>query len=108
MDLDISSQWDYIYEYWKERDPSPKTSKNELLIQLNERVNYVNNKFSILMPGWKTDRGEIYIIYGPPYSVDSYYDNRRMINFETWYYSDKEFIFSDERSFGEMQLIKQF
>ena len=107
-DLKEEDQVTFVSDYLDSKDPDPTTEINEFLEIIKTRFEYVNDNFSKHDIGWRTDRGEIYIIYGPPYSVDSYYDNKRMINFEKWYYNDKEFIFSDERSFGEMQLIRQF
>ena len=107
-ELDISSQWDYIYEYWKERDPSPKTSKNELLIQLNERVNFVNKNFSILRPGWKTDRGRIYIVYGRPQYIDESYRDEMGYTYQKWGYpSGKQFIFIDRNMSGNYSLYQE-
>ena len=108
MDLDISSQWDYIYEYWKERDPSPKTSKNELLIQLNERVNFVNKNFSILQTGWKTDRGRVYIVYGRPQYIDESYRDEMGYTYQKWGYpSGKQFIFIDRNMSGDYLLYQE-
>ena len=98
----------FILEYIDSRNIDPNNQTNEFLDIIKIRFNYVNKNFSQYNVGWKTDRGKIYIINGPPNSIDSYYDNRRMINFEKWYYTDKEFLFSDERSFGEMELMSQF
>ena len=44
-----SDRWQYINKYWKEKDPSPETPENELLIELNERVRYSKKNFSILI-----------------------------------------------------------
>ena len=108
MDLDISSQWDYIYEYWKEKDPSPKTSKNELLIQLNERVNFVNKNFSMIKPGWQTDRGRVYIVYGRPQFIDESYRDEMGHTFQKWRYpSGKQFIFIDRNMSGDYSLYQE-
>ena len=105
--LDKQQQIRYISDYIDSKDPEEDTKSNEFLEIIKIRYDYVNNNFSNYNVGWKTDRGKVYIIHGPPLTVDSFYDNIKMINFEKWYYQDKEFIFSDERTFGEMQLINQ-
>ena len=106
-DLDESSQLDYIREYWKEKDPSSETDENELLLQLNERVKFVNKNFSILMPGWRSDRGRIYIIYGPP-QYDKSYKDQRGYNYQKWVYpSGKQFIFIDSRMSGDYSLYRE-
>ena len=106
--LPEQQQKTFILEYIDSRNIDPNNQTNEFLDIIKIRFNYVNKNFSQYNVGWKTDKGKIYIINGPPNSIDSYYDNRRMINFEKWYYTDKEFLFSDERSFGEMELMSQF
>ena len=55
-----------FYSLWKERDPTPNTERNELMEEYYERVSYVNEHFDGWQPGWETDRGMIYILFGPP------------------------------------------
>ena len=106
--MDELSQWDYIDDYWKENDPSPKTEKNELLLQLNDRVKYSNKDFSILMPGWKSDRGRIYIIYGPPQYIDESYRDKMGYTYQKWVYpSGKQFIFVDRSMSGDYSLYRE-
>jgi len=107
-DMDEPSQWDYINEYWKEKDPTPETDENELLIQLNERVKFVNKNFSILMPGWSSDRGRIYIIYGPPQYVDEAYQDQMGYTYQKWVYPNgKQFIFIDRSMSGDYSLYRE-
>ena len=92
--MEESAQWDYIEKYWEEKDPSPGTKENELLDQFNERTKYVNKFFSILMPGWRSDRGRIYIIYGPPRQIDESYDDNAGNAYQKWIYPNgRQFIF---------------
>ena len=107
QDMDESSQWNYIDEYWKEKDPSPETEGNELLIQLNNRVEFVNKKFSIIIPGWKSDRGRIYIIYGKP-KYDESYQDQMGYTYQKWVYSSgKQFIFIDRSMSGDYSLFRE-
>ena len=107
-DMEESSQWDYIYEYWDEKDPSPETIKNELLIQLNDRVKYVNKNYSILMPGWRSDRGRIYIIYGQPQYVDESYQDTMGYTYQKWVYPNgKQFIFIDRSMSGDYSIYQE-
>ncbi|SVC45713.1 uncharacterized protein METZ01_LOCUS298567, partial [marine metagenome] len=82
-----SERWEAIDTYWKEKDPSPKTPENELLEELNERVKFSNKNFSILMDGWKSDRGRTYIIYGEPHLMDDYYHDNMGYQYQKWVYS---------------------
>src|ERR1700749_4470639 len=56
----------FIEQFWRRRDPDPDTEVNEYLEEHYERVAYANQHFTSGIPGWKTDRGRIYLMYGPP------------------------------------------
>jgi GWxTD domain-containing protein len=56
----------FIEEFWRRRDPDPDTDENEFKEEYYERIAYTNEHFSSGIPGWKTDRGRIYIMYGKP------------------------------------------
>ena len=102
---DESETWEAINIYWKEKDPVPETDKNELLNELNERVRFSNKNFSILMHGWRSDRGRIYIIYGEPQIVDETYRDNRGYNYQKWVYANgKEFLFIDRTMSGDYTL----
>ena len=61
----------FIEEFWRRRDPDPDTDENEFKEEYYERIAYANEHFSSGIPGWKTDRGRIYIIWGPPDEIES-------------------------------------
>ncbi len=63
----------FIEQFWLRRDPDPETADNEFREEHYRRIAYANDHFSIGAPGWKTDRGRIYIIHGPPDSIE-YHD----------------------------------
>ena len=56
----------FIEEFWRRRDPDPDTDENEFKEEYYERIAYANEHFSSGIPGWKTDRGRIWIMYGKP------------------------------------------
>lgn len=56
----------FIEQFWLRRDKSPETAENEYKIEHYRRILYANEKFTAGIPGWKTDRGRIYIMFGPP------------------------------------------
>ena len=62
----------FIEQFWVRRDPTPDTSENEYKEEYDRRVAYANEHFAAGTPGWKTDRGRIYILHGPPDSIDSH------------------------------------
>jgi len=56
----------FIEQFWLRRDPTPDTEENEYREEHYRRIAYTNDQFASGIPGWKTDRGMIYIKYGPP------------------------------------------
>ena len=105
---DESEKWEAINTYWKEKDPTPETNENELLSELNDRVKFSNKNFSILMHGWRSDRGRIYIIYGEPQMVDESYRDNRGYNYQKWVYANgKEFLFIDRTMSGDYTLYQE-
>ena len=62
---------DFITAFWKRRNPNPGSPENAFKEEHYRRIAYANEHFDANVPGWKTDRGRIYIIYGPPNSVES-------------------------------------
>ncbi|HTS75478.1 MAG TPA: GWxTD domain-containing protein [Bryobacteraceae bacterium] len=63
----------FIKDFWLFRDPTPGTPKNEFKEEHYRRIAYANAHFkSPTLAGWKTDRGRIYIVYGPPDEIESH------------------------------------
>ena len=62
----------FIENFWARRDPTPDTAENEYKEEHYRRIAYANEHFAAGMPGWRTDRGRIYIMYGPPDTIDSH------------------------------------
>jgi len=62
----------FIEQFWLRRDPSPDTAENEFKEEHYRRIAYANERFASGIPGWKTDRGRIYITYGPPDENESH------------------------------------
>ncbi|MGH9501726.1 MAG: GWxTD domain-containing protein [Terriglobales bacterium] len=62
----------FIEGFWQRRDPTPDTIENEFKEEHYRRMAYANEHFAAGIPGWKTDRGRIYIMYGPADEIDSH------------------------------------
>jgi GWxTD domain-containing protein len=62
----------FIEQFWLRRDPTPGTPENEFKEEHYRRIAYTNDHFAAAIPGWKTDRGRIYITYGPPDEKESH------------------------------------
>jgi GWxTD domain-containing protein len=62
----------FIEQFWLRRDPTPDTAENEYKEEHYRRIAYANEHFAAGIPGWKTDRGRIYIVYGPADEIESH------------------------------------
>lgn len=112
---DEAGKKEFITEFWEKRDINPATDVNEGKRIFNERIAYCNEWFWSFSKsrgtataddkskdmGWKTDRGRIYIILGPPdyinYNSSARWDTERYVGAlrnasEAWYYSRFELI----------------
>jgi GWxTD domain-containing protein len=62
----------FIEEFWRRRNPDPDSPENTYREEHYRRIAYANERFSSGVPGWKTDRGHMYILWGPPDEIDSH------------------------------------
>src|SRR5690349_2844656 len=62
----------FIEAFWQRRDPTPDTAENEYKEEHYRRMAYANEHFAAGIPGWKTDRGRIYIMYGPADEIEAH------------------------------------
>jgi GWxTD domain-containing protein len=62
----------FIEQFWLRRDPTPDTEENEYKEEHYRRIAYANEHFPAGKAGWRTDRGRIYIVFGPPDEIDSH------------------------------------
>lgn len=62
----------FIEQFWRRRDPTPDTEENEYKEEHYRRIAYANERYASGIPGWKTDRGRIYITFGPPDEIESH------------------------------------
>jgi len=78
----------FIEQFWQRRDPTPSTVENEFKEEHYRRIAYANDHFAAGIPGWKTDRGRIYITYGPPDEKESHPSGNAAstVPFEQWLY----------------------
>ncbi len=116
----------FIEQFWLRRDPDPDTDSNEYREEYYQRIAYANEKFTSGIPGWKTDRGRIYIMFGKADQVESHpsggsYDRptwegggtTSTYPFEIWWYryiegvgSDIEIEFVDPTGSGEYRIAR--
>lgn len=81
----------FIEAFWRQRDPTPGTTENEFKTEHYRRVNYANYYLGRQspMPGWKTDRGRIYIILGEPNDIQHFESGQETYPAEVWFYQNK-------------------
>jgi GWxTD domain-containing protein len=93
--------------FWRQRDPTPDTPRNESLIEFIRRVHYSERHFQGYGPGWRSDMGRIYIRYGPPDQIESRAPTTESPQLEVWYYHNpfRRFVFADREGFGRYVLV---
>jgi len=93
-------------DFWKKKDPSPTTEKNELMDEYYSRIQYANKNFGHYIDGWKTDMGMIYVIFGAPSNIERHPFELDSKPYEVWTYYDlgREFVFVDMNGFGDYRL----
>jgi len=94
-------------EFWRKRNPSPGSQRNEKMEEYYSRVQYANEHFSHFMDGWRTDMGMTFIILGAPGAVDRHPFEIDSKPYEIWtYYEfDRQIVFVDNSGFGDYRLV---
>jgi len=114
-DLPLQAKNNFAKKFWERRDPTPGTMINEFKIEHYERFKYVNEAYSTFSApgtepnGWRSDRGRVYITYGPPSDEENFPSSLGELPWVKWNYNDVEggvyFIFVDESGYGNYRLI---
>ncbi|MBK6909588.1 MAG: GWxTD domain-containing protein [bacterium] len=93
-------------EFWKRRDPSPETPRNELMEEYYFRIDYADDKYSTHRAGWETDRGRVFILYGEPTDIERHPFESGSRPYEIWFYHNlnRRFVFVDYTGFGDYTL----
>ena len=111
--LSLQAKRRWMTDFWTARDPSPGTAKNEAREHFYGLIDYANREFAEAgrksTPGWRSDRGRIYIRYGAPSDV---YDQSRQTGptapYLVWKYTrgkELHFIFVDRTGIGAFRLV---
>ncbi|MBN2425957.1 MAG: GWxTD domain-containing protein [Calditrichaceae bacterium] len=107
QDSSLEAKQQFFKRFWKDRDPNPSTSVNELKDEYFKRVNYANKNFTAFgQDGWRTDRGRILIKFGFPDDVERHPFEMGSRPYEIWrYYTERKvFVFEDRTGFGDYRL----
>lgn len=76
---DKEARAEFIEDFWAKRDPDPDTEENEFKQEFFRRIEYANQRFKEGPPGWKTERGRIYIYLGPPDKFDEIFNHYEVV-----------------------------
>lgn len=110
---DADGQRRYLDKFWKDRDPSPGTQANEALTEYLVRYERANQQFSSQnRPGWKTDMGRVFVVYGPPAQVEKHDFEPNLPPYQIWYYFQLKdqptqtiFVFADKSGMSVPMLV---
>jgi len=101
-----------VATFWRQRDPDPATASNQLQEEFYRRVAFADMRFAAAnrdRSGWESDRGRIYIKYGPPREVHHQFAEQGAAPYEIWLYPDLalSFIFRDKTGSGDFELVNR-
>ncbi len=111
--LSLAAKRRFLTQFWQFRDPTPATPRNEAREAFYAKIEYANRTYGeksgrSALPGWRTDRGRIYIKYGPPSELL----DRRVAShgppYEVWRYTrgkEQYYLFVDRTGFGAYKLM---
>lgn len=106
--IDPDKEQEAVDRFWKEKDPTPGTDVNEAKNTFEDRVLLADELYTIqsYLPGWKTDRGRIFIKFGPPDEVveNNFPDNGYPYIIWIYYRMNKSYRFYDVGGFGNYEL----
>jgi GWxTD domain-containing protein len=99
-----------MFDFWMSRDEDRTTPQNEIKQEYFKRVSVANNQYKTgFREGWKTDRGRVYIVYGPPDEVERHANELDVKPYEIWFYNSiqggVQFIFGDRTGFSDYILL---
>jgi GWxTD domain-containing protein len=104
-ELPADGRDDFIAEFWARRDPDPDTAVNEYRLEYEDRVKKAAMMFhGEGRPGWLTDRGRIFILFGPPQERQTNPMDLGGNCREVWYYGSFPVLFIDEHCSGNFIL----
>jgi GWxTD domain-containing protein len=110
--LTVEGKRGFLRRFWAKRDPTPGTPQNEAQEDFYRRIAEANRRFreggAAEIPGWRTDRGRIFIKYGPPQDVLQRPQAGSTAPYEVWKYTRgrlSKYLFLDQTQFGNYALI---
>ena len=106
----VDAKREFLFNFWKIRDNTPETPKNEAKEEYRQRIKLVDARYKTFSrEGYKTDRGRVYLIYGEPDEIDLHPNDYDKKPHEIWYYHSIEggvmFVFGDVTGYSDYELL---
>jgi len=96
-----------FYQFWKKRDPTPLSDRNERMEEYYFRIAHANREYGNFSKGWQTDRGQVFVLYGEPDYISRHtYSFGVSKPYEVWTYNSfgRRFIFIDRTGVGDYEI----
>ncbi len=107
--LDEAGKRDFLVKFWRDRDRTPETPRNEYREEYLARVKYTQDNFSGLRPGYETDMGRVLLVYAQPSEIERFPNSSENRPYQVWKYFELEggveFVFVDVNNWGEYKLV---
>lgn len=100
----------FFEEFWKSKDPTPETERNELMEEYYRRIDYANRYFtSGFREGWDTDRGMVYVVLNAPDDIERHPYDSDAKPYEIWYFyqANLKLFFVDFSGVGDYELYNR-
>lgn len=106
----VDGKREFTFEFWKAQDEAANLNKNEFYRNYMQRVEICNQRYTTMgKPGWKTDRGRVFLLYNEPTEIERYPNQLETRPYEIWQYTEIEggvyFIFADLTGFSDYTLV---
>ena len=101
----------FLHDFWKRRDKNSSTPENEAKIEYFQRLEYANKNFGNLFvkEGWRTEKGRVFMVFGPPSEIERHPSELNTHPFEIWQYDEIEggviFVFADLSGYSDYRLV---
>jgi GWxTD domain-containing protein len=86
----LEAKQKFLYRFWNSRNPDTTQVVNAVREEYRDRIKYANKNFSygLMKEGWTTERGRVYLMYGPPTEIDRHPLNNTLRAYEIWFYAE--------------------
>ena len=107
---DVKAKQKFLFDFWHRRDTDDQPMINEREVEYYRRVGFATDQYtSGFREGWKSDRGRVYIVYGPYDEIERFQSTGESNPYEIWHYHNLqggvEFVFVDKDGMGNYMLV---